>query len=216
MKSILVIGLGRFGRHLANKMSELGNEVMVVDKSEQLIEQYQSMFTDAYAGDCTNESALRSLGVQHFDICFVTIGDDFQSSLVITSLLKKLNAKYIVAKAKQDIQADLLRTIGANEIVYPEKEIAEKLAVRYNSKNIFDYIPLTSEYSIYEIPILESWYNKTLADIDVRKKYKINIIGVKRDNQLEPVPGGDYMFNPGDHIVVIGKSTDVFNLSSKT
>ena len=117
MKSILVIGMGRFGRHLAKKLLELGNDVMIVDKDAAVIEQYSTVFTDSQIADCTNENVLRTLGVNHFDICFVAIGDDFQSSLVITALLKELKAKFVVAKAKQDIQADLLIRIGADEVV---------------------------------------------------------------------------------------------------
>lgn len=216
MKSVLVIGIGRFGRHLANKMQELGNEVMVIDKNEKLVEQYQTVFSDAYVGDCTNEGILRSIGVQNFDLCFVTIGEDFQSSLVVTSLLKKLGADHIIAKAKRDVQADLLKTIGANEVVYPERVIAEKLAVRYNSKNIFDYIELTSDYAIYEIPILKEWISQTITSINARRKYRINIIAVKRENYLNIMPGADYEFIHGDHVIVIGKSNDVFKLTSKT
>ena len=215
MKSILVIGMGRFGRHLAKKMQDLGNDVMVVDENEEIIQQYSSVFTDAQIADCTNEGVLRSLGVDSFDICFVTIGSDFQSSLVVTTLLKRMGAKYVVAKAKQDIQSELLKQIGADEIVYPERETAEKLAVKHNQKNIFDYIQLTSEYSIYEIPILREWVGRTIAEISIRRKYNINIIAIKEQNNLNPSPDADYRFPENDHIVVIGKSTDVFKLSSK-
>lgn len=215
MKSVLVIGIGRFGRHLANKMQELGNEVMVIDKNEALIEQYQTVFTDAYVGDCTNEGVLRSIGVQNFDLCFVTIGEDFQSSLVVTSMLKKLGAAQIIAKAKRDVQADLLKTIGANEVVYPERVIAEKLAVRYNSNNIFDYNELTSDYAIYEIPILKEWIGQSITALDTRRKYKINIIAVKNENDLNIMPGPDYKFKEADHIIVVGKSTDVFRITSR-
>ena len=216
MKSVLVIGMGRFGRHLAERMSELGNDVMIVDSDEKIIEELSVKFADSQIGDCTNENVIKSLGVDEFDICFVTIGEDFQSSLIITSLLKKYNAKFVIAKANQDIQSDLLKKIGADEIVYPEKEIANKLAVRYNAKNVFDYIPLTSDFSLYEIPILYEWAGKTIYDIDVRKKYKINIIAVKKGNSLQSLPSPDYRFDFDDHIVVIGKSTDVFKLASKT
>lgn len=216
MKSILVIGMGRFGRHLANKMQELGNDVMVIDKDEDKIEQYASAFTDSQIGDCTNESVIRSLDVNHFDICFVTVAEDFQASLVITSLLKTHHAQLIVSKAKQDIQADLLHKIGADEVVYPEREMAEKIAVRYNAKNIFDYVPLTGEYSIYEIPILPQWEGQTIAALNIRRKYRINIIAVKNDSRLSPMPGPDYMLRAEDHIVVMGKSEDVFKLSART
>ena len=155
------------------------------------------------------------MGVKHFDLCFVTIGEDFQSSLVITSLLKRFDAKCVIAKANQNIQAELLLKIGADEVVYPEREIAEKLAVRYNARNIFDYIQLTSEYSIYEIPVLQSWIGKTIMEVDVRRKYRVNIIAVKKENSLNPLPGADYIFKPDEHIVVIGKATDVFKINAK-
>ncbi|MDD6634524.1 MAG: TrkA family potassium uptake protein [Ruminococcus sp.] len=215
MKSILVIGMGRFGRHLAKKMLDLGNDVMIVDKDSEIFEQLAEKFTDSYIGDCTNKGVIRSLGVKHFDLCFVTIGEDFQSSLVITSLLKRFDAKCVIAKANQNIQAELLLKIGADEVVYPEREIAEKLAVRYNARNIFDYIQLTSEYSIYEIPVLQSWIGKTIMEVDVRRKYRVNIIAVKKENSLNPLPGADYIFKPDEHIVVIGKATDVFKINAK-
>ena len=152
MKSVLIIGMGRMGRHLAKKMYQLGNDVMIVDKNAEMIESLSDRFTDSNICDCTNESVITSLGVDNFDVCFVMIGEDFQASLVVTSLLKKHGARRIVAKTNQDIQANLLRTIGADEVIYPEVEIAERLAFRYNADNIFDYIPLTEKDSIYEIP----------------------------------------------------------------
>ena len=203
------------GTHLKKKMLDLGNDVMIVDKDSEIFEQLAEKFTDSYIGDCTNEGVIRSLGVKHFDLCFVTIGEDFQSSLVITSLLKRFDAKCVIAKANQNIQAELLLKIGADEVVYPEREIAEKLAVRYNARNIFDYIQLTSEYSIYEIPVLQSWIGKTIMEVDVRRKYRVNIIAVKKENSLNPLPGADYIFKPDEHIVVIGKATDVFKINAK-
>lgn len=215
MKSILVIGMGRFGRHLAHKMKDLDNEVMVIDKNEELIQQYLSSFADAEIGDCTNESVVESLGVENFDICFVAVGDDFQSSLVITSLLKEKGAPYVISKAKRDIQADLLKKIGADEVVYPEREMAEKLAVRCNSQNVFDYIELTKEYSLYEIPILPQWVGQTIGELNVRRKYKVNIVAIKQQAALMPLPSADYAFKTDDHILVLGKSNDVFKLTAK-
>lgn len=215
MKSVLIIGMGRMGRHLAKKMLQLGNDVMVVDVREDIINALSGEFTDSSICDCTNEAVVASLGVDNFDICFVTIGEDFQSSLVVTSLLKKHGARMIVAKTNQDIQAELLRTIGADEIVNPEVEIAEKLAVRYNAKNIFDFVPLTAEYSIYEIPILPQWVGQSVVEVDVRRKYRINIIAVKNGNMLNPNLGPDYRFREGDHLIVIGRSDEVFKLSAK-
>ncbi len=214
-KSVLIIGMGRFGRHLALRMLDLGNDVMIIDKDASLIDMMSPKCPDANIGDCTNENVLKALGVHAFDICFVTIGEDFQSSLVITSLLKALGAKCVVAKANQDIQADLLRKIGADEVIYPEKEIAEKVAIRYNSDNIFDFIPLTSDYSIYEVPVLKDWAGKTIVEVNVRKNYNISIVAIKNGTTLNPVPGPDYVFSRDDHIVVIGKASDVFKITSK-
>ncbi len=216
MKSVLVIGMGRFGRHLAHKMSELGNDVMVIDKDKHVVQQYLTSFADAEIGDCTNATVVESLGVENFDICFVAISDDFQSSLVVTSLLKEFGAKQVISKAKRDIQADLLKKIGADEVVYPEREMAEKLAVRCNSKNVFDYIELTKEYSLYEIPILPQWVGQTIGELNIRRKFKINIVAVKQESDLKPLPSADYAFLPGDHMLVLGKAVDVFKLTAKT
>ena len=216
MKSILVIGMGRFGRHLAQKMLELGNDVMVVDKDERRIEQYASIFTDSFIGDCTNEAVLRSIGINNFDICFVTIGQDFQASLEVTSLLKEMGAQHVVSKAKRDRQAMLLAKIGADEIVYPEREIAEKLAIRYNSKNVYDYIPLTSSHSIYEVPVNKEWIGQSIVELDVRNKYNVNIIAIITNGEFKPMPPSEYVFKEGDHVVIIGESSDVFSLAAKT
>ena len=215
MKSVLVIGLGRFGRHLAQKMQELGNEVMIVDRNAELVNELASKFTDAHIGDCTSESVIKSLGVKDMDLCFVSIGEDFQSSLVITSLLKRAGAKCVVAKANQDIQADLLTQIGADEVVYPERDLAAKLAVRYNADNILDYIQLTDDYSICEIPVPKAWVGNTIISVDVRRKHKINIVGIKYGTDLRPMPSADYVFAEEDNLVIIGKNSDLFKLTGK-
>ena len=215
MKSVLIIGMGHMGRHLASKLQALGNEVMIVDKNPDVITALSDRFTDSNICDCTNESIIVALGVDNFDICFVTIGEDFQASLVVTSLLKQYGARMIVSKAKQKIQADLLRKIGADEIVWPEKEIAEKLAVRYNADNIFDYIPLTAEYSIYELPVPAAWVGQSLTELNVRRKYQVTIIAVKHDTALDPNVGPDYRFVQGDHVILIGQSDRVFRLANK-
>ncbi len=213
MKSILVIGMGRLGRSFAIKMLQLGNDVMIVDMDEQVIDHLAPIFTDSQIGDCRQEGVLRSLGVNNFDICLVAIGENFQASLEITSLLKELGAPFVISKAKDDRQAKFLMMIGANEVVYPEREIAERLAMRYNAENIFDYIKLTSEYSLYEIPVVKSWVGKSILSLDIRQKYNVNIIGIKHNNSLRPMPSANYIFNQDDHVVVMGKSKDVFKLT---
>ena len=213
MKSILVIGMGRLGRSFAIKMLQLGNDVMIVDMDGQVIDHLAPIFTDSQIGDCRQEGVLRSLGVNNFDICLVAIGENFQASLEITSLLKELGAPFVISKAKDDRQAKFLMMIGANEVVYPEREIAERLAMRYNAENIFDYIKLTSEYSLYEIPVVKSWVGKSILSLDIRQKYNVNIIGIKHNNSLRPMPSANYIFNQDDHVVVMGKSKDVFKLT---
>lgn len=216
MKSILIIGMGMLGQCLAARMQELENDVMVIDKDEEKIQELSSVFPDAIAGDCTNPAVLKAIGVNNFDYCFVAIGEDFYASLEITSILKELGAKCVISKAKRRRQAEFLKRIGADEVFFPEREIAEKLAVRYNATNIFDYVELTSDCSIFEIPIVSSWVGKSILEINVRQKYNINIIAIKKGTVIDPVPAGDYVFQPDDHIVVIGKSTDVFQLSAQT
>ena len=213
MKSVLVIGMGKFGRHFAKKMVDLGNEVMIVDKDEAIVERYSVTFSDAQIADCMNKDVLLTLGVHHFDICMVAIGSDFQSSMVVTALLRELDAKYIVSKAESDIQADHLMKIGADEIVYPEREMAEKIAVRFTATNVFDYIELTDDYAIYEIPVLYAWIGKTISEINIRRKYRINIIAIKIGSELNILPGSDYCFTEHDHIVLIGTPENVARLS---
>jgi len=214
-KSILVIGMGRFGRNLAMKMQELGNSVMVVDIKEQLEQDISYLFNDYMIGDCTNENVLGNIGVENFDVCFVTIGKNFEASIVITSLLKTFGAKYIVTKTDRDIQEDVLKKVGADYVVYPDRELAEKLAVRYSSSNIFDYIDLPGDYSIYEIAVPKAWIGKKIVTLDVRRKYEINILAIKNNTNLQPVPGSDYTFVEGDEIIVMAKEKDVFQITAR-
>lgn len=215
MKSILVIGMGRFGRHLSKKLVQLGNDVMVVDANEKTIMHFQENFQNSFIGDCTKEGVVRSLNVNSFDLCFVTIGSDFESSLVITSLLKKLGAKRVISKAGQDLQAEFLKKIGADEVLYPEKQFAEKCAVKYNANNIFDYIELTEEYAIFEIPVVPEWIGKTPMELDIRNKYKVNVIASKKGKEVQPIPGAFYQFQADEHLIVIGSNKDILELSPK-
>jgi len=216
MKSFLVIGMGRFGQHLAKKLQELGGDVMIVDSDAEIVEELAPLYTDAQIGDCTKEAVLRAIGINNFDACFVAIGENFQSSLEVTSLVKSFGAKLVISKANTDIQAKFLLSNGADEIVYPERDTAEKLAIRHSMKNVFDYVELTPEFSIYEIPILEAWEGKSVGAIDVRRKYRINILAIKHGDALKPLPGADYVFCTGDHIMALGKAADVSKLSERT
>lgn len=209
MKSILIIGMGRFGHHLCKKMVELGNEVMIVDESEEKIKDMLPMVLNAQIGDCTNPDVLRELGVSNFDICFVCIGSNFQSSLEISSQLKEMGAKYVVSKANRDIQAKFLLRNGADEVVYPDRDIAEKAAVRYSANHVFDYVGLTDEYSMYEIPPMEEWIGKSIKEVNFRAKYHVSILGTKQGEEVNFLPPADHIFKAEEHLMVIGKKEDV-------
>ncbi len=212
MRSVLIIGLGRFGKHLASKFAELGNDVMVVDSSEENIREIMHCACNAKIADCTGEEVLKSLGVGNFDICFVCIGSNFQASLEITSQLKEMGAKRVVSKASTNIHAKFLSRNGADEVVYPEKDMAEKLAVKYSSSNIFDFIELTEDTGIFEIPVIESWIGHSIIELNVRNRYKINILAIKKGEEIISMPGADYVFFLGDHVIVMGRQRDVKNI----
>lgn len=214
MKSILIIGMGEFGRHLAIKMSNLNNDVMIVDKDASIINEMSSMVTDAQIGDCTKEDVLRALGVSNFDMCFVTVGDTFQSLLEITSLLKDLGAKYVISKASRDIQAKFLLRNGADEVVYPDKDMAEKLAIRCSANNILDFFSITNEYSIFEIPIKQNWAGSSIEEVNVRKNHHINILLIKNGDNIMTLPKADYVFRSDDKIIVIGKAEEVLKITN--
>ena len=183
-KTILLIGLGRFGLHIAKKIHELGHEVMAVDVNEERINQAVPYVTDAQIGNSTNEEFLKSLGINNFDLCIVTISDDFQSSLETTSLLKELGAKKVVSRAERDGQAKFLLRNGADEIVYPEKQLASWMAIKYSADHILDYIEIDNEHAIFEVSVPKDWIGKTIGEIDIRKKYGINILGIKDGKKL--------------------------------
>lgn len=209
MKSVLIIGMGRFGHHLCTRMVELGNEVMIVDNDEDRIKDMLPLVLNAQIGDCTNPDVLRELGVRSFDICFVCIGTNFQSSLEITSQLKEMGAKYVVSKANRDIQAKFLLRNGADEVIYPDRDIAYKTAAKFSAEHVFDYIGLTEEYSMYEIPPLKEWIGKSIRDVNFRPRYQVNILGIKQDGIADFLPPADHIFKEEEHLMVIGKKEDV-------
>ncbi|MBP5655449.1 MAG: TrkA family potassium uptake protein [Clostridiales bacterium] len=204
MKSILLIGLGKFGRLVAMELYELGHEVMAVDDDEERVNNILPYVTNAQIGDSTNEEFLRSLGVDNYDACIVTIGNDFQSSLETTSLLKELGARLVVSRAETDIQQKFLLRNGADNVVYPEKQVAKWTAITYSSELVFDYIGLDEDYAIYEVSIPSDWVGRKVSDIDIRKKYNINILGAKKNGKLNASITPDYVFEEGYNLLVIG------------
>lgn len=215
MKSVLLIGMGKFGQTLGEKLLNMGDEVMIVDKNEDKINQLAQKYTDALIANCMNADNLRALDIPSFDACIVAIGDDFQSSLEITSLLKDLGAKWVVSKATTEIQRKFLLRNGADEVVYPDRDIAEKLAVKLNSAKVFDYIELNSEYSIFEIAVPDKWSGKRLADVNPRKKYGLNLLTVKKETTVVANLDANYVFETGDHMLVFGNTEKILAFSNK-
>ena len=209
MKSILIIGLGRFGRHMAKKFSEQNNDVMAIDINEERINNVLSVVTNALIGDATNEQFMETIGVRDFDLCVVAIGDNFQSSLETTALLKDLGAKFVLARASRDVHAKFLLRNGADDVIYTEKETAERLAVKYGSDNIFNYIEINDEYSIYEIAVPSSWLNKSILKVNVRSKYGISILATKQGNNIYPLPKPEHVFTDSESLMILGKNEDV-------
>ncbi len=209
MKSILLIGLGRFGKHIAQKLYELKHEVMAIDVIEERVNEVLPYVTNAQIGDGTNEDFLSSLGVRNFDVCIVAIGDDFQSSLETTSLLKELGAKMVVSRAARDVHAKFLLRNGADEIVYPERQLATWTAIRYSSDHIFDYIELTDDYAIFEISVPKTWSGKSIGQLDIRKKQKINIMAIKRNGELNLNITSDTILSDSETLLVLGRNKDV-------
>ena len=186
-----MIGMGKFGRHLCDSMSKLGNELMVVDVREEVLE---------------------ALVSKVMNVC---IGSNFQSSLEITSLLKEMGAKYVISKANRDIHAKFLLRNGADEVIYPNRDIAQRLAVRLSANHVFDYIQLSDDYSIYEIPVHQDWIGRTIRDINIRATYQINVLGIKTEEDTDFLPKPEYCFTGTEHLMILGRKEDVASLLEK-
>lgn len=205
MKSVLLIGLGNFGKHIAIQLNHLGHQVMAIDNNEERVNDSMDFVTNAQIGDSTKKEFLMSLGIDNYDVCIVAIGGDFQSSLETTCMLKELGAKMVVSRAERDGQAKFLLRNGADEVVYPEKQVAKWAAIRYSADHILDYIELDDTHSIFEVAIPKSWVGKTVLEIDVRKKYNINIIGVKQNGKTNVAVTTDTVLSEDKTLLVIGE-----------
>ena len=205
MKNILLIGAGRFGRHIAVQLSQLGHQVMAVDTNEERINDVLPYVTNAQIGDSTNAEFLHSLGIGNFDVCLVTIGGSFQNSLETTSLLKELGAKCVVSRAERDVQAKFLLRNGADHVVYPEKQVAKWAAIRYSSNHIFDYVEIDDQNAIFEVEIPEGGIGKSVGELDIRRKYGINILGIKRSGKTEVSITPDTVLSGETTILALGE-----------
>lgn len=209
MKNILLIGMGRFGKYMAAEFDKLGHQVMAVDNRERCISECVDYVTSAQIGDSTNPEFLESLGVDSYDVCIVTIKKDFQSSLETTTLLKDMGAKFVVSRASSDFHARFLLRNGADKVVFPEKQMAKWAAVRYSSNNMLDYVELDETLSIFELDVPKAWIGKTVAQVDVRKKYNINVLGMFINGKLSVTMTPDTVFTSEHPILVLGNYKDV-------
>ena len=205
MKNILLIGLGRFGRHIALQLNKLGHEVMAVDSNEERVNKILPIVTNAQIGDSTNTEFLKSLGIGNFDVCIVTIGGNFQNSLETTSLLKELGAKLVVSRAERDVQEKFLLRNGADEVVYPEKQVANWAAIRYTADHIRDYIEVDEAHAIFEVEVPEGWIGKTVGELDIRRKFGINILGIKHSGKTDVSITPDTVLSKKTTILALGE-----------
>ena len=209
MKSILIIGLGRFGRHMAEKLNELNHQIMAVDRDEKRVNEALPFVTDAQIGDAASKTFLRSLGINTYDVCFVAIGDDFQSSLMVTSYLKELGAKKVISRASMEVQRQFLLHNGADDVVYPEKQLAVWTVIRHTTDHVIDYIALDDKYSIYELSVPDEWEGRSVGDLDIRKRYSLNILAVREHGSPSIAVGSDTVLHDGQSILVLGTWKDI-------
>lgn len=210
--TFLVIGLGRFGSNLALRLMDSGNEVMVLDNDEDTVNHIAPHVTQAKIGDCMDEEVLRSLDPASFDFCFVCISDNFQSSLETTSLLKELGAPMVVAKADRDLHARLLLKIGADEVVFPERDMAQRVAMRFSVNGAMEYVELAPGYAIIELDVPDHWAGQTLIDLDIRKRWNVNVIGRKEEGAIRPIDAS-FVFAADTHILVAGRPDDIARMT---
>ncbi len=208
MKSFLIIGMGRFGQYLCRELSKLGNEILAVDVVEERLAPCLHLVTSAQIGDCAKPEVLKELGVRNFDRCIVCIGTNFQNSLEITSLLKELGAKWVISRASTDVQAKFLLRNGADEVVYPERDIAEKVAKKSSANHVFDFVDL-GDYGIYEVLPFKEWVGKSIKELNVRVNYNISILGIREADGSVFMPDAAYCFKGEDHMMVMGSDADL-------
>ncbi len=211
-RSFLIVGLGRFGKHMAKSLTTQKNEVLAIDINEDRVNAALKYVTDAQIGDATDPQFVEELGVNNFDVCIVAIGDNFQSSLETTCLLKEKGAKYVFARANRDIHKKFLLRNGADEVIYAERETAERFAIRFGSEGIFDYFKLSDEYAIYEVSVPEMLIGKTLVERNVRQKYNINVLAIKSGDRFNAMITPDYRFSEDEKLLVLGTKESVRKL----
>ena len=204
MKNVLIIGLGRFGRHIAMQLNQLEHEIMAVDLNEERVNKVLPFVTNAQIGDSTSEEFLQSLGIRNFDICFVTIGGNFQNSLETTSLLKELGAQLVISRAERDVQEKFLLRNGADKVIYPEKQVAKWASIRYTDDHILDYMEVDTSHAIFEVEVPREWIGKTVGELDIRKRYNINVLAIKNEGEFSVAISPATCFSEKNKLLVLG------------
>lgn len=215
-KQFIVIGLGRFGTSVAQTLYSLGNDVLAVDKDEDVIQNIADKVTHAVQVDANDEYSLRALGISNFDVAIISIGSDVQASILSTLLVKELGVKHIITKANDALHAKVLYKIGANRVIFPERDMGVRVAHNLCSSNILDYIELSPDFSIAEIASLEAWYGKSLKELNLRAEYGINVMAIKSNNEINVAPSADEIISNGDVIVAIGDTKELNNLEKQS
>lgn len=209
MRTFLLLGLGSFGNHIARELYDMHHQILGVDLEEEKVQRALPYLTDAQIGDTTDRAFLKSLGIQNFDVCIVTIGENFESSIITVVLLKELGARKIIARASHGIQERLLLHNGADEVIYPARQLASWTAIRCSSDKILDYTELDDDYSIYELTVPEQWEGKSLLSLALRSKYGINILGIRREGKLSMNITPDTVFHSGTSVLLLGPQESV-------
>ena len=211
MKSFVVIGLGRFGLNLAKTLAALNNDVLAVDINPEKIDYISQYVTHAVAGDCKDEHTLEALGVRNMSCAVVAMSENVESSILITLMLKDLGVPYVVCKAQSELHARVLKQVGADKIVFPERDMGTKVAQNLSSANILDFIELSNKYSIVEISMPKAWVGKTLRELSLRANYGINVVALKDESNetIDVSPNPDDVLNAEDILVVIGANDDI-------
>ncbi len=212
MKSFLIIGMGRFAHYLCRELAALGNEIVIADTDEDRMSDLLDYVVSAKIGDCTRREVLSSFGVGNFDACFVCIGSNFQNSLQVTDLLKELGAVHVISRATTDIHAKFLLRSGADEVVFPDRDMSERIAVRASNDSIFDYFELSEDLAVYEISVPHRWLGRTIAEVNVRAKYRVSILAYKQDGHMYTISSPNYRFVETEHLMVLGTREDVERL----
>lgn len=212
MKSFLIVGMGSFGHHLCEGLSKQKCEIMIVDEKSECVEDMLPFVVSAKIGDCTNPEVLGTFDIPSFDICFVCVGNNFQNSLEITNLLKEMGAQKVFSKADEDIQAKFLLRNGADHVIYPERDIAERIAISVANDSIFDVIEVSKDYSIFEFQPLKKWIGKSIKSLNFRSVYNMSILAVKKNDEITPMPSADYIFKDDEHLMILGHINDINKL----